>query len=148
MIKVVEFKPEHLVNIEKDGIDGEVVNFLGEIDKRAADYAQAGPAITLLDGDTILAIGGVIMCWKGVGEAWMMVSPEGRLKKVALYKTMEGFVNTCFEKYGMHRIQTSILCLYPEAHKCILRLGFIPEGMMVHYGPRKENYMRYVKLRD
>lgn len=78
----------------------------------------------------------------------MMVSPEGRLKRIALYKTMNIFVQDCFDKYGFHRVQTSILTGHKEAHKCIMRMGFIPEGMMVHYGPRKENYIRYVKLAE
>jgi hypothetical protein len=153
MIKVVDFKPEHLVNIKKEDIDAEVLTFLGDIDERAIQYSQAGPAITLIEesehfavSDEILAIGGCIHFWRGVGEAWMMVAPEGRIKKVALYKTMGEFVDKCFREYGFHRLQTTILFDHQEAHKCIMRMGFVPEGMMIHYGPRKENYIRYVKL--
>jgi hypothetical protein len=147
MIEAVNFKPEHMVNIEKADIDADIVSFLGDVDSRAETYAQEGPAITLLDGDIVLAIGGVIQFWPRVGEAWMMVSPPGRIKKLFLYKHMDSFVQLCFDQYGFHRIQASVLYHHKEAHKCIMRLNFIPEGMMVHYGVNKENYVRYVRLR-
>jgi hypothetical protein len=145
MISVESFKPEHMISIEKNDIDADVLTFLGDLDYRAELYAKMGPAITMLQDDKVLAIGGAIRLWPGVGEVWMMVAPEGRKKNLSLYKCMSGFLDTCFEN-GFHRIQTSILFGHNEAHKCIMRLGFIPEGMMVHYGPNKENYVRYVRL--
>jgi RimJ/RimL family protein N-acetyltransferase len=146
MIRVEKFKPEHMVNIEKKDPDSSLLELMGDIDTRAETYANSGPALTLFDDDTLLAVGGVIMFWQGVGEVWMMVSPEGRKKGLALFKCMSDFLNTCFNEYGFHRIQTSVLVSFQEAHKCIMRLGFIPEGMMAHYGPNKENYIRYVRL--
>lgn len=146
MIEIVPFKPEHMVNIEKADIDADIMVFLGDIDLRAAGYARGGPAITMLSDEIVLAVGGVIQFWKGVGEAWMMVAPEGRKKSLSLYRYMDEFINICFLKYSFHRIQTSIVFGHNEAHKCIMRLGFMPEGMMVNYGPQKENYVRYVRF--
>lgn len=143
MIKVVPFEPEHMVNIDKSDVNSKVLEFLDDLDYRAECYAKAGPAITMLLGDTVLAIGGVLRLWPGVGEAWMMVAPEGRQRGVALYKTMKVFLDNC---EGFHRIQTSVLYGHSVAHRCIMQLGFIPEGMMVHYGPNKENYVRYVRF--
>jgi hypothetical protein len=146
MIDVVPFKPEHMIDIEKADIDADILMFIGKMDSRAEFYAKAGPAITMIQNDTVLAIGGVIQFWQGVGETWMMVSPQGRLKALSLYKHMDGFLDTCFKDYGFHRIQASIVYDHKEAHKCIMRLGFVPEGMMVHYGPHKENYVRYARF--
>lgn len=152
MIKTVSFKPEHMVNIEKADMDSKALEFIGDIDSRAEYYAQSGPAITMLEpsGDTatadfVLAIGGVIKYWEGVGEGWMMVSPEGRKKVFSLYKTVDSFLQACADN-GYHRIQTCVLVGYKDAHRLVMKLGFIPEGMMVNYGPNKENYIRYVRL--
>ncbi|MFH1230993.1 MAG: GNAT family protein [Planctomycetota bacterium] len=147
MINIIPFKPEHMADIEKKDINSGVLEFIGDIDSRAVIYANSGPAITMLKRNTLLAIGGVLQFWTGVGEAWMMVSPEGRKSGLALYRVMERFLNMGFEKYGFHRIQASVVNGYTEAHKVVLRLGFIPEGMMVQYGPNKENYVRYVRLK-
>jgi len=147
MIELANFKPEHLVNIKKEDLDARIITFLGNIDMRAEEYAKAGPAVSILDGETILSIGGVINFWPGVGEVWQMLSPEGRLKGLIVYRYMSDFVQRCFNEYGYHRIQASILYDHKEAHKSILRLGFIPEGMMVYYGPSKENYIRYAKVK-
>ncbi|MBE3144556.1 MAG: hypothetical protein IMZ61_11625 [Planctomycetes bacterium] len=146
MIRVVPFKPEHMQRIEKEDIDAKVLMFIGDIDSRAELYAKTGPAITMLLDTVVLAIGGVIQFWPGVGEAWMMVSPLGRKSGLSLYRCMGDFLDKCFKEYGFHRIQASILYDHKEAHKCVMRLGFVPEGMMVHYGPNKENFVRYVRL--
>jgi len=146
MIEIVPFKPEHMTSIEKADIDAEILAFLGSLDKRAEQYAAEGPATTMLMDGVVLAVGGVIQFWPGVGEAWMMVAPEGRKKGLSLYKYMDQFLQKCFREYSFHRIQASVLVGHQEAHKCIMRLGFIPEGMMIHYGPNKENYVRYVRF--
>lgn len=146
MIEAIPFQPEHMVNIEKKDVDSDILVFIGDIDKRAEIYAQAGPTITLMEGETVLAIGGVIQFWTGVGEAWMMVSPPGRLKGLSLFKHMDSFLKKCFIEYRFHRVQASIIYSHKEAHKCVMRLGFIPEGMMVRYGPNMENYVRYVRF--
>jgi hypothetical protein len=146
MIKAVQFLPEHMVNIEKEDQDSKVLEFIGNIDHRAEMYARLGPAISLFDGDTVLAVGGAIEFWNGSGEAWMMVSPDGRKKKLALYKTMHSFLDDCFSSGKFHRLQACILFSHKEAQKCAMRLGFIPEGMMIHYGPNKENYIRFVRV--
>lgn len=133
--------------IEKADVDSDVLEFIGDIDKRAGVYAQSGPAITMMDKrDNVLAIGGVLQFWQGVGEAWMMVAPEGRKKKVALFKVMSNFFHDCFSNKLFHRIQASIITTHPEGHRVIMRLGFIPECMMIGYGPKQEDYVRYVRF--
>ena len=152
MIKTIPFEPEHLINIEKNDIDSETVDFIGNIEERAKAYFVSGPGLTVVDecdpaiGDTILATGGLCFYWQGVGELWMLISPKGRKHGAVIYKAMSEFIQSCFDVYGCHRVQTSVMCNNSIAHKSTLRLGFIPEGMMVAYGPRKENYIRYVKL--
>lgn len=146
MIKIELFDPKHMERIEKADVDSEILQFIGDITSRAKIYAESGPAITIFNHDRILALGGVLQFWKGVGEAWMMVSPEGRNKGMALFKIMDRFLNDCFENKLFHRVQASIVINHPSAHKSIMRLGFIPEGMMIGYGPNQEDYMRYVRF--
>lgn len=146
MIELVDFKPEHVENIKKDDLDTNIFSFIGSLDQRAIGYAAGGPAITLIDGDEVLATGGILKFWQGVGEAWLMVSPKGRTNMMSLYKYMESFMTLCGTKWGFHRVQASIYEKHNIAHKCAFRLGFIPEGSMVCYGPNKEMFIRYVRF--
>jgi hypothetical protein len=146
MIEVIPFKPEHMADIEKKDVDSNIMMFLDDLDARAETYAKSGPSVTIMENGKVLVIGGVIQFWPGVGEAWMMVSPEGRKKGLTLFRHMEGFLKYCFAEHRFHRIQASIVTTHKEAHKCVMRLGFIPEGMMVRYGPNMENYMRYARF--
>jgi len=146
MIEIIPFKPEHMVGIEKSDTDQDVFVFLSGLNERAEQYAKSGPSITMIEDGTILAVGGVVKFWEGVGEAWMMISPEGRKKGLSLFRHMNGLLDYCFTEHKFHRIQASILFSHKEAHRCVMRLGFIPEGMMVRYGPNKENYVRYARF--
>jgi len=146
MLKVIPFEPEHMINIEKEDPDTDVLMSMGDLEERAKQYAACGPGITILEGDVILATGGIIQFWKGVGEVWMIVSPSGRKSGTVVYRHMKRFLDKCFKEYGFHRIQTNILYDFKKPHESIMRLGFIPEGMMIHYGPNKENYVRYVRV--
>lgn len=143
MIKTEAFKPEHLVNIKREDIDSQMLDIMGDLDGRAFWYAKSGPAVTMLEDEVILCVGGIVWFWSGVGEAWLLVSPEGRKRKVALLKVVRAFLDNRTE---FHRIQASIMYGNARAHKTAMLLGFIPEGMMVRYGPNKENYVRYVRV--
>ena len=143
---VEAFKPEHIKDIELNDPDTNVFNFYTHFDRKAEVYAKAGPAITLKSDDEVFAIGGVVQYWQGVGEAWLMVSPRGRNYWMTLYKTMDKFLNDCFEN-GFHRIHANVVSDYKAAHRCALKLGFIPEGTMIHFGPNKENFIRYARFR-
>ena len=146
MIKTVLFESEHMAKIDKADVDSDILEFVGDITDRAEIYAKSGPAITILENDTVLAIGGVLQYWKGVGEAWMMVSPEGRKKGLYLFKIMGRFLNDCFQNKLFHRIQASIVIGNTQAHKTIYRLGFVPECIMMSYGPNQEDFVRYVRF--
>ncbi len=146
MIELVDFNLEHVENIKKDDLDSNIFSFIGDLSKIAIGYAAGGPAITLIDGDEVLACGGVLKFWRGVGEAWLMVSPRGRTQVISLYRYMESFLALCGTKWGFHRVQASVYEKHDIAHRCAFRLGFIPEGMMIAHGPNKENFVRYVRL--
>ena len=146
MIDIIPFKPEHMVGIEKSESDPDVLVFLSGLNERAEQYAKSGPASTMMENGKVLAVGGVVKFWAGVGEAWLMVAPEGRQKGLILFRHMGKFLDFCFVEHRFHRIQASIPYGHKEAHRCIMKLGFIPEGMMVRYGPDMENYVRYVRL--
>ncbi|MDD5348430.1 MAG: hypothetical protein PHT59_07445 [Candidatus Omnitrophica bacterium] len=145
-MELIQFRPEHLIGIEKKDADSHVMMMLGDLDQRAEEYAKLGPAVTLIEDGRILAVWGVAALWKGVGEFWMLISPEGRGKWKALYEHSNGFLVTCKEKYGFHRIQAAVLQGNNRAHRCAIRFGFIPEGMMINYGPNKEHFVRYARF--
>jgi RimJ/RimL family protein N-acetyltransferase len=147
MIDVIDFKPEHAAMLKRSTYDPDPSSesmFMGKTDCVLV-YAKLGRTITVMDGDIVLGIGGVVKIWNGVGEVWCRISDEGRMKQVAAFKAMKEFLDDCF-KNGYHRIQTCITEEHSVAHRCILRLGFIPEGMKIHYGPNKEHFVSYVRL--
>lgn len=142
------FKPEHLEGVVFDFDESEKpqVGFMGDIRQRANLYNEHGITMSWFGDSGLLGVGGVVEFWRGCGEGWILLTPEGRRKPLALYKDMKFFVNYLFDNECYRRIQCSVLMGYKAAHRTVLKLGFVPEGMMYRYGPNGENFMRYARI--
>uniref|UniRef100_A0A6M3IVR1 N-acetyltransferase domain-containing protein n=1 Tax=viral metagenome TaxID=1070528 RepID=A0A6M3IVR1_9ZZZZ len=144
MIRIEPLDPKHIDMIEKTDMDSLLAVSIEERAYRR--YATNGPAVTIFDDDVILALGGVVKFWNGVGEAWTMISPAGRRKKKYVFKYMLYFLNQCLSVEGFHRIQAKAIFGNKKSHGFIMKLGFIPEGTLINYGPNKENFISYVRF--
>ena len=147
MTDIIDFIPEHAAMLKRSNNDPDPSSssmFMGKTDS-ALIYAQLGKAVTFVEDGKVLGIGGVVKVWNGVGEVWIRISDEGRKKELSAFKAMKEFLDDCFT-HGYHRIETSIVVGHEAAHRCILRLGFTPEGMRMYYGPNKENFVCYARF--
>lgn len=48
-----------------------------------AAWAMKGPCMACLDGDALIAAGGVVPAWAGLAEAWALVSQTARRRQIA-----------------------------------------------------------------
>lgn len=107
----------------------------------------AGPAWTLcLDGSPV-ACGGVVLLWRGVGEAWSL-SAEGlgpfalRLHRIVAARLAEAEA-----RHALHRIQASVRTDNNQGRRWLARLHFREEGVMKGYGPMGHDFMRLARGR-
>lgn len=101
---------------------------------------------TLLDGDTILAVGGLHMMWFGVGEAWLLVSPKALDKPVALARYSNKLLHGIVEKTQVRRVQASVHTHDTRAMIFAEWLGFEHEGIMRKYGLEGDDYFRMARI--
>ncbi len=147
-MEILAFKPQDLLDIERpEDWEGGALIAPDQMKVRAEMYATAGPALTCRENGKIVNCGGVVQFWKGVGEAWLVVSKEAQEHPKAVFESSKILLETCFLQHGFHRVHACIIQHHPTAHKMIIRLGFVPEGIMVYYGPNKENFWRYVRFK-
>lgn len=135
MLEVIKFNPKHISQIE--------TNFaLPKSMKETFESEGNVDAFTVMNGNKVIALGGVHTLWNGVGEGFCILSKHtGKWQtSVARYaKTMfEGIIHN----NGLHRVQASINESDPEAIRFARWLGFKDEGMMLKYGPDGSNYYR------
>ena len=89
----------------------------------------SGPGFALVDGDVLLAIGGV-RC-EGVGAAWAHLSPEGMHKPKAVLETARAVMADCISTQKLYRIYAEATVDKPAWFK---HLGFAQQpNLYVRY---------------
>ena len=139
MPNIVPFKKEHLAKIN-------LLFEMTEDGKQSLATYDDVIGYTGLEGNTVLATGGVHRMWEGVGEAWLLVGKEG----YDIPKTVAKYTSYIFqhiqEEHQMFRIQASVSAMDKRANKYAQWLGFEKEGIMRKYGPDGSDYIRYARV--
>ena len=140
MLRIEAFRKEHLDQIN---LDYELS------DETKSTFMPNGQVtgVTLFDEDTILCFGGVHLLWKGVGECWIMLSNEGRLKPLTVAKYTIKLFDDIMSKDSLIRMQASVSASDPKAISFAKWLGFEVEGLMRKYGPDGNDYYRLARIR-
>jgi hypothetical protein len=141
-MKLVPFRPEHLAQIRLTERDMKLMVGINPL-----PMLQAGPAFTLLNEKSVIAIGGIAMLWRGVGEAWAIPSTEVEKHPLAFHRVIKKMIDIIQQNKNLHRVQASINEDHEKSHKWVKALGFKREGKMNGYGPNGENFIRYARVR-
>ena len=135
MLEVVKFNADHVARIE--------TNF--DLPKSFKDAFKSGDtvdAFTVMQGDTVVAIGGIHVLWEGVGEGFCMLSKHAGRWQTSVARYAKTMFDGIIANNDLHRVQASINELDPEAIRFARWLGFKNEGMMPKYGPDGSNNHR------
>ena len=140
-MRFVEFLPEHLGMVETyDGVDEKGMDLfkLGEACKRG------GPCLSLFDGDTIVACGGITMPWPGMAYIWTRVSLKAGPQAL---KNIRGQMYRWAEENSLDRIQATAREDWEQDHKFLELMGMKRETLMEKYGPKGVNQILYAWVR-
>ena len=139
MPKIIPFQKEHLYKI----------NLLFDMTSSGKESLGANKDVigyTGMDGDVVLATGGVHPMWEGVGEAWLLVGKEGYNKPKTVARYTDMLFQHIQEEHKLFRIQASVSVLDLTANRYAQWLGFQKEGIMKKNGPDGTDYVRYARL--
>lgn len=137
---------------------------LNSIDLDLFDFSEVGPyakevvtkavktggVFSVFHNGAIVAVGGIIKYWHGVGEMWCLTSKdmEGKWAKWPfLHRQAKRLIQVFFNEMEGHRLQTSILSGFEGGQKWAGRLGFHSEGDMPQYGPDRKDYERWALVK-
>jgi hypothetical protein len=98
--------------------------------------------IFLVDSKPIAAFG-VIMLWQGVGECWMMGSPELSKHAFAVIKKLRSLTDQLITA-GLHRVQIYVADT-TNLNKWAQLLGFTFEGRLHRHSADGSDNMLYAK---
>lgn len=143
-LSCIAFAPEHLEAFAAAPVfaaDG------GTNPDDAVAAVTAGPAWTLCLAGRPIACGGVVLLWRGVGEAWSLSAAGLGPFALRLHRIVAARLAEAEAQYGLHRIQASVRTDNGEGRRWLARLHFWEEGEMKGYGPMGHDFMRLARGR-
>ncbi len=104
----------------------------------------------LFDGD-IVAVGGVIDFFPGVGEVWLMLTKQARKEGVfgiIAITAIEKKMNELIVEHKLWRTEANVRTDFPQAIKMIKAFGFEYEGRKRQCTPDRCDMEIYAKIND
>lgn len=101
---------------------------LGQVADEASLSAaiQNGIAMAVVDGETILAIGGIVTMWEGRGSAWGLLAPDIRSGMAPIHRIVERTLDVS----PLRRIEAQVAVGHRAGQRWVRMLGFAHEGTM------------------
>jgi len=113
----------------------------------ARAYAAAGPAWTVCNGEAVIACGGVVRFWPGVGECWCWAGAGVDAVPVAFVRLARRIVDALGMEQGFHRLQLHARQDDLRANRFAKHLGFTLEGSCPGFGADRSTHNLYGRVR-
>jgi hypothetical protein len=144
------FVAEDMTVIINGGIKEKNIEYYGTgtLEELAQQTEQDGLSMTGIVNDEIVGCGGIRKLWPGVGETWLMLSPEVNKYPIRTYECIkEGFEKLIGDN-DFVRLQAWGRIGFTKAHTLFKHLGFKPEGIARKYTPDGVDCILYAKVRE
>jgi len=141
MFEVVPFKVEHLAAIKLQHMQAHLSNWVTLEQGRALEQFPSYTA--MVDGQPIGAAG-VLHMWVGRAMAWAFISKTSPHNFLKGHRVIKRFLDGCYTQ----RIEMTVDCDFPEAHRWARMLGFEMEcERMRNYSPDGRDCALYARIR-
>jgi hypothetical protein len=132
VIEIRQYVPSDYLRISRRAFD--LTTFIGFVDPYSvAENLMKGPAFTGECNGDIIACGGIIPLWKGVGEAWVVTSELVEKFRFTFAKVVWRNLRVQIDAMELDRVQTVIHKDHKVSIKWAERMGFVSEGLMRKY---------------
>jgi hypothetical protein len=115
--------------------------------QQVAERLSGKFAYTIVAPEGLVASGGIIPLWKGVGEAWVVASNLVEVYPSIFARTVWKMLNEIIKNNEIERAQTTIHKDFIVSQKWAERMGFKNEGLMRKF-LGGEDYYRYAKVKE
>jgi RimJ/RimL family protein N-acetyltransferase len=146
-LRVVEFEPSHLKDINLRAFDQQVILGVPDAIERITAQSRSGVAYTGFDDNGgIVAMGGVCILWQGVGSGWVLTSDLMVKYKIWTHRTIRDILKAAINRHNLHRVESLILEHHGVSMKWAERLGFQCEGLLRKYDTAGNNYWIFSRV--
>ena len=129
MIEVRQYVPDDYITVNRRYFDSlTIMHFPNP--RSVANNLARGPAFTGLADGEIIACGGILPLWKGVGEAWVVSSELVSLYPITFAKVIWRKMKAIIEELELERVQTTVDAEHKVSQRWLERMNFKNEGVM------------------
>ena len=147
MPRVERFRIEDAFSIILRGQDVISLSSGRHLKNLATTFEGSPLAYSVWDENCIIASGGIIQMWPGVGEAWMMMGDDFEDYAQVIYRTCLRTIRTAEKVFGMKRIQAAVLASEPQFVAWAISLGWQKEGLMRKWGPDGSDFYMMARIK-
>ena len=141
MFEVLPFKAEHLAVIKLQHMQAYLSNWVTLDHGRGLEQF---PSYTAFADGVAIGAAGVLNMWQGRGVAWAFIAQTTPHNFLKGHRVVKRFLDGCYTK----RIEMTVDCDFPEAHRWAKMLGFTMEcERMKHYSPDGRDCALYARIR-
>jgi len=139
--RLIPFRAEHLLRfLNRDGPLDEQLWLLVQKESK-------GPAWSVVVDDGIIACGGVVIIWRGVGAAWVIFSEQMGDHALWLTRMTRRVLEDAIRIYKLHRLETMVEASNEQYRRWVKVLGFTPEnGVARAYTTDKKDTTRFERI--
>lgn len=123
------YVPEDYAKIRNGGEDPQSLAGMGE-EALSRTYALQGPAYSLWVDGNLVACGGIVVLWPGMGEAWCLVSERVKFHPLIFHKSAMKMIDEMAKERKLVRVQANVQKDFKTGNSWIQAIGFKPEGDM------------------
>jgi len=140
MFEIVPFKAAHLGAIRLQEAQMYLSNWVSE---EQGEALAESPSYTALEDGIPICAAGVFPIWTGRAMAWSFISNVGPTNFLKCHRAVKRFLDNCF----VQRIEMTVDCDHPEAHRWAKLLGFTMEAeRMKNYAPDGHDCALYARV--
>lgn len=125
MLEIRNATQEDLNYVKNNPFDPRVAKDFG-------DAKLAGWSKTIIVDGKIVAVGGVIVFWPGVGHGWYNLSKDAEKSKITVVNCIDALIRLAIKELNLHRLEATVRVDFDKAKNLLEFLGFeceTPKGM-------------------
>lgn len=146
--EIIKFNPNFLPYFVYDGIEAEIFEADNvDVNELIRIYDSYGDAWMGIYKGRCLGASGVFPLNKGTGQSWMFMNREVKHFVKSVVRGIRKRQEEIMDRRHYHRLQTPVLELHNGACRLVEMLGYVKESVMTDFGPKRENYIMYAKIR-
>jgi|TARA_R110000796_G_scaffold46702_3_gene112962 hypothetical protein len=137
---IVPFESGHLHQLELQSAQAYLSDW---VTVEQGDMLAEYPAYTAMKNGSPLAAAGVVPVWAHRSMAWAFISDTGPNDFMMVHRAVKGFLDVCYT----NRIEMTVDCDFPQAHRWAKMLGFKMEcERMEAYTPDGRDCALYARV--